>query len=494
MSNQCQFIRRTAAVLLACGLIVGLLPGVAVLNASDAPKQKPNNIIVILADDFGWGSMGCYGAPEQLKTPNIDRLALEGRRFTNVYNASSVCGPTRYSLMTGRYFWRTSNRRQIGTAPLMVDTNRLTLASLCKGQGYRTGAFGKWHLGFQANASVDWNKPLTPGPREVGFDYFFGINNNPWNGPHTFIENDSLLGRIPGQDVTVTGGHRPTATTSGIEEQYDPEYIMETLTDKVTGWIEENRSEPFFIYYAPTAVHTPIAPNPRFTGSPFGKYGDFIEELDWSVGQILAQLDKLKLADNTLVIFASDDGASLRESAPHFDSIAATKAGFALNGPFRDGKHSEWEGGFRVPLIARWPGNVPTGTVSDQVFCLTDMLATLTRVLDVPLQKGNAEDSFDVWHFFTEEKPGQGQPIPYVIMKSSNPNPEGRYAIRMGDWKLIERAAPGQKPEQNELYNLREDVAETNNLIAANAERAAQMQQILSAARDRGYTRPDAGK
>ncbi len=199
----------------------------AVLTASSAASQKPN-IVIILADDFGWGSLGCYGAPEQLRTPHLDRLAREGRRFTDVYNAGSVCSPSRYALMTGRYYWRTDRKdgRVLDyPAPLHIETNRLTLASLCKAQGYRTGAFGKWHLGLQAGpGNADWNKPLTPGPREVGFDYFFGLAANPWNGPHTFIENDSLLGRIPGQEVRVTGGHNPNSTTSGIRKQYETQY------------------------------------------------------------------------------------------------------------------------------------------------------------------------------------------------------------------------------------------------------------------------------
>jgi arylsulfatase A-like enzyme len=238
------------------------------------------------------------------------------------------------------------------------------------------------------------------------------------------------------------------------------------------------------MFYSATAVHKPHDYHPRFTGSPFGKYGNFIEELDWTVGQILAQLDSLNLVDNTLVIFTSDNGGVIVQRDPEIKY--AMDAGLAINGPLRGGKHSEYEGGFREPFLVRWPGKVPAGTVSAQVFCLTDMLATFACVFDVPLPKGNGEDSFDVLHFFTEEKPGQGQPLPYVIMHAAN----GTYAIRMGDWKLIERTAP----KQNELYNLKEDVAEAKNVIAANADRAAQMQKILSEARDRGYTRPDAGK
>jgi len=493
MQNRRQFIRQTAAF----GLTAGLLPSVAALAASllaqspaalaasDAPMQKPN-IIVILADDYGWGSAHCYGAPATLKTPNLDRLAREGRRFTNAYAPSSVCSPTRYGIMTGRYDWRTrgDGGGVIGAAaPLQIETDRLTLASLCKGQGYRTAAFGKWHLGLQTPPGTDWNKPLAPGPRTIGFDYFFGIAANAWNGPHTFIENETLLGRIPGEDVKVMENYSPTNYTKGIKEQYKTNYLMEAFTDKATDWIGKNSSEPFFIYYAATAVHKPHDYHPRFTGSPFGKYGNFIEELDWCVGQILEQLDSLKLADNTLVIFTSDNGGVARKFDPEIKY--AMDAGLAINGPLRGGKHDEWEGGFREPFLVRWPGKVPAGTVSDQVICLNDVLATLARILNVRLSKGNAEDSFDAWRLFTEENPGL--PIrDHVIMHAAN----STYAIRMGDWKLIERAAP----RQNELYNLKEDVAEAKNVIAANAERAAQMHKILSAARDRGYTRPDAGK
>ena len=286
-----QALKTSSAATIVAALAVPLLAQTpAVLAASDAPKQKPN-IIVILADDYGWGSLGCYGAPAQLKTPHLDRLAREGRRFTNAYAPSSVCSPTRYGLMTGRYDWRTrgDGGGVIGAAaPLQIETDRLTLASLCKGQGYRTAAFGKWHLGLQAPPGrTDWNKPLAPGPRAIGFDYFFGIAANAWNGPHTFIENETLLGRIPGEKIRIMENYSPTNYTTGITEQYDTDYLMEEFTDKATDWIEKNSSEPFFIYYAATAVHKPHDYHPRFTGSPFGKYGNFIEELDWCVGRIL---------------------------------------------------------------------------------------------------------------------------------------------------------------------------------------------------------------
>lgn len=468
---------------------------------------KPN-IVVILSDDYGWGSVGCYGA-KGVKTPNLDRLAQEGRRFTHAYASGSVCSPTRYGMMTGRYYWRTKvkdGKVLPGNAPLHIETNRLTLASLCKNQGYETAAFGKWHLGMTTGRVTDWSKPLVPGPRQVGFDYYYGMAANIGSGPHSFIEDEEVTGHIPGESIIVQGGSREGDTTTGIKKPWQPDRVMESLTTRVTGWIETNRARPFFVYYAPNAVHEPIVPNPNFKGSPYGKYGDFISELDWSVGQILATLDKLKLADNTLVIFTSDNGGVVNPGNPN--ASAAIKAGLAINGPLRGGKHSEWEGGFREPFLVRWPGKVPAGTVSEQVICLTDLVATFASLLNVRLPKGNAEDSFDALRAFTEAKPGA--PVrDHVILQSA----DATYAIRSGDWKLIERANPpafesvrnrrkteqaekrrkNSAQKQDELFNLKDDPSEANDVLAANAELAAKMRKALVEARDRGFTRPGAG-
>ncbi len=479
---------------------------VAAVSASDS-SDKPN-IIVILADDYGWGSVGCHGAPPELKTPNLDRLASEGRRFTQAYAPSSLCSPSRYALMTGRYYWRTSVKDGFVLpvdAPLHIETNRLTLASLCKSQGYSTAAIGKWHLGLTNERVKDWSKPLRPGPRDIGFDYYHGLAANIYNGPHSLIENEEVSGRIPGESIAIRNNKVPANnTTTGIQQQWEPDRVMETLTKSVTQWIEANHDRPFFMYYAPIAVHEPITPHPQFTGSPYGKYGDFIQELDWSVGQILEQLDKLKLTDKTLVIFTSDNGGVINPG--NRSSSEAIKAGLAINGPLRGGKNSEWEGGFREPFIVRWPGRVPAGTVSDQVICLTDVLATVAGIFQVPLPKDNAEDSFDMLRAFTETQPGK--PIrDHVIVQAGN----AIYGLRMGDWKLIERAnvpefesvrkRSGQKqtakgakatPKEDELFNLKDDPAETQNVLAANTEIAAKMREFLSAAREQGYTRPDA--
>ena len=467
--------------------------------------RKPN-IVLILADDLGWGSAGCYGA-QKVKTPNIDRLATEGRKFTQAYAPGSVCSPTRYGLLTGRYCWRTNvkdGQVLAENAPLLIETNRLTLASLCKNQGYETAAFGKWHLGLGLAKETDWNQPLTPGPRALGFDYFFGLAANPWNGPHTFIENDQLVGRVAGERVAIIG-QGPEATTTGIGKPYAPDRIMETLTSKATDWLKTDREKPFFLYFAPNAVHQPIAPNAKFTGSPYGKYGDFINELDWSVGQILGTLDDLKLAENTLVIFTSDNGGVVNSKNPFF--AAALDAGLAINGPLRGGKQDIWEGGFREPFLVRWPRKVPAGTVSDQMICLTDLVATFAHIFEAPLPNHSAEDSFDVIRSFTETTPGP--PVrDQVILQAG----DATYAIRSAAWKLIERAdAPKidfqnkrrerqvemrkkAAPQQDELFNLKDDPEETRNVFAENEEIATKLKKILRAARDSGSTRPNSSQ
>ncbi len=480
-------------------LLLSLL-GVALLPAAEPSKP---NIIVILADDYGYGSASSYGA-KGVETPNIDRLAKEGRRFTNAYAPGSVCSPTRYGLMTGRYYWRTSIKDGevlVPGAALHIEINRTTLASLCKSQGYTTSAFGKWHLGWTSAPVTDWSKPLTPGPRELGFDHYFGMAANLPNGPHSFIENSSVVGHVTGQSIIMEGTGQ-SAKTTGIEKPWETNRVMETITTRATRWIEANRAKPFFVYFAPNAVHGPIVPNPNFTGNALGKYGDFIRELDWSVGQVLATLDRLKLADHTLVIFTSDNGAVTSGA----DVAVAIQAGLAVNGTLRGSKHTIWEGGFREPFVVRWPGRVPVATVSDQVICHTDMLATLADVLHAPLAKGQAEDSVSVLRAFTESK--SGTPVrDHVILQAPE---NSAYAIRMGDWKLVERVgapkftpretrragkekpADHEGPPHDELFNLQDDPAETKDVSAANAGLVAKMKAFLNASRDRGFTRPSA--
>ena len=484
------------------GSVVALIAAVALTAEAPAAETvaKPN-IVVILADDFGYGSLGCYGAAK-LTTPNCDRLAREGRRFTQAYAPGSVCSPTRYALMTGRYYWRTSIKDGEvlpGNAPLHFDTTRLNLGALCKGQGYRTAAVGKWHLGLGRAGQTDWNAPLTPGPLQVGFDYFYGLSANVLNHPNAYIENETLLGRIPGKVVAVEGVAK-TQKTLGVDLQRVEDEVTRRLTEKAVGWIETNHAAPFFLYFAPNAIHEPVTPAPAWKGSsPFGKYGDFIHELDWAVGRVLDTLDRLKLADNTLVVFTSDNGGVVNPNNPN--ASGALKAGLAINGELRGGKHDIWEGGFREPFLVRWPGKVPAGTVCDDILCVSDVLATLAGILKVPLTKDSAEDSFDAsasWF-------GTGTPArDFVILQDAH----ATYSIRQGAWKLVEREkAPGftprnkaaekkiaaarkREPMHDELFNLALDPSETKDVHAEHPEIVSRLRALLAKTRASDRSRP----
>jgi arylsulfatase A-like enzyme len=352
---------------------------------------------------------------------------------------------------------------------------------------------------------ADWNKPLKPGPLQVGFDYFFGIAAHLFNPPRAYIENDMLVDRVPGQLVTVeSGGKGKEPKTLGIDPLPRDDEAMGKLTGKAVAWLEANHEKPFFLYFAPNAIHGPITPSKNFHGSPYDTLGDFIEELDWSVGRILETLDKYKLADNTLVIFTSDNGGVFNALSKN-ESTTAFHLGLAVNGNLKGGKASIYEGGFREPYIVRWPGKVPAGTVSDHVVCLTDTLATLASMLKVLLPAGNAEDSFDVsssWFGDASAKPGRDG----VVLQAAA---EAEYAVRQGPWKLIEHenrpaiatinknrekrlaAQRKHKLKPDDLFNLADDPGETKSVAAEHPAIVAQLRKLLHEARDtHDFTRP----
>ena len=461
---------------------VGLLLSIWFIGLAHAETTRPN-IVFILADDFGWGSVGCYGG-KGLRTPNLDKLATQGRLFRNAYATGSVCSPTRYALMTGRYFWRTSVKDGMvlpGDGPLHIEANRTTLASLCKSQGYRTAAIGKWHLGLGSLPKTDWSAPLAPGPLTVGFDYFFGLGANIGNKPGYFLNNERTI----------------TNQSEGAINVYkEPERVMSNLTAQAVSWIEKKDQKPFFLYFAPNAVHEPIVPTTEFGSSKFGKYGDFIEELDWAVGEVTKALDRNHLTENTLLVFSSDNGGVAHPQNPM--SGAAMKAGLAINGILRGGKHDIYEGGFREPYIVRWPGKVPAGTTCDDIVSMADTLATFAAILKTKVSAGNGEDSVDVsssWFGTANGKPGRES----IVMQDASAN----YAIRKGPWKLIERENPpkfvprGAKGERrmakaqkegaqkDELYNLQKDPSETKNVASEHPEIVKRLRNLLATTRDK---------
>ncbi|MBN2505765.1 MAG: arylsulfatase [Verrucomicrobia bacterium] len=499
-----------------------LLAPLAAVHAADRP-----NIVVILADDYGAGSANCLGADRKLiRTPSIDRLAAEGRRFTDANTTSSVCSPTRYSLLTGRYCWRTTLTHEVlGTfSPLHIEPGRLNLASLLKKHGYGTAAVGKWHLGYgrpdeSPKWRVDYTAELSPGPLDLGFDYHFSVPANHGDLTGVYVENRFVYGlrsgKIPAgmkiagpaadsDDYQPTYGAEDTEAGKGagrILELDAPrrknERVMKVLTDKATRWLEaQPKDRPFFLYFTPVAVHNPVTPDKDLAGqSAAGHFGDWIHELNRSVGRILETLDRIGAAQNTLVIFASDNGGVCKPEIERLAQTTAIKAGLKVNGDFRGGKHDVWEGGFRSPFFVRWPGKAAAGSVTKATVSLVDILATVAAVVGEPLPpaKVGAEDSRSFLPVILGDPSAKGRED--LIVHSA----DGTFALRKGPWKWIEGvpvdeiAAGARKSRQAQhrpqLYNLELDPAETKDVSGQHPEVVAELKSLLERYRDGGYSR-----
>lgn len=407
-------------------------------------KNRPN-IILINADDLGYGDLGCYGATK-VKTPNIDKLAAEGRRFTDAHAASAVCSPSRYGLLTGQYplrrnFWGPTGMDQ----PLSISTNQLTLGSLMKEAGYATAVVGKWHLGF-GDKKPDWNGELKPGPLELGFDYFFGVPVVNCIPPYVYIENHHVVGFdaadpfVYGQESVTEkwpakGGYDAIGGARKAHELYRDEMVGTTFAEKSVEWIRENgRDKPFFLYLATINIHHPFTPAPQFQGtSECGRYGDFIHELDWMVGEVLSAVEDVGQADNTLVVFTSDNGGMLNHGGQD-----AWLAGHRLNGDLLGFKFGAWEGGHRIPLIAKWPGQIPADTVSSQLISQVDLMATFASIVGRPLKGGEGVDSIDQFETLTSAPEA---PIRDELVIS--PNSPDHLLVRKGKWVYIQAQDEG---------------------------------------------------
>ena len=473
--------------------------------------EPPSNIVLILADDLGYGDLSAYGAT-QYETPNIDRLAKEGRLFTDAHSPHPVCTPTRYGLMTGRYSWRTwaGSANVWSDDPLLIEDGRYTLPMLLRESGYKTGIVGKWHLGYGrpggtnwTEAGVDYNGKIAPGPLEMGFDYYFGI---PHVGqqPHVFIENHRVAGLRPESPLRLHRDDRWLFRTSylerfgfpprhhftgGVGALYDHRELALQLTSKAEQWMRDCAGERFFLYFAHRNTHGPIIPNERFRGqSGIGSYGDFVLELDWSVGRILDTLDELDLAKDTLVVFSSDNGGVVRGLPTH-----------KVNGPLRGQKTEAYEGGQRVPLLVRWPGRVEAGSKSDALVALTDSLATFAELLGRELPRGAAPDSFSFLGTLLDRD--SARPARMSLVHNSY---RGGFGIRDGDWKLLMFQGGGGRPvgaggwnpyeydrtvPYGQLYNLKEDLGERNNLYASEPARVTRMMRLLNRIRTSGKSR-----
>lgn len=436
-------------------LIRLLLLLLLVKSTAFAAEDSPN-VVLIFADDLGYGDLGCYGATK-VQTPNIDRLAEEGRRFTDAHSVSAVCTPSRYALLTGQYPVRGKKGRGIWgpapvTSPLLVDTEKTTIADVFKESGYDTAAFGKWHLGFGRETNK-WNEPLRPGPQDLGFDYYFGmpvVNSAP---PYVYVENDRVVGSDPDDPLVYLGRNAKDATpitpippeaanrsknafggAKKAHELFNDYHVGTTLAEKSVEWINKRTDKPFFLYLATTNIHHPFTPAKRFQGtSQCGLYGDFIHELDWIVGEVMSCLEDNGLSDNTLVIFTSDNGGMF-----NFGGQAAFKAGHRQNGDLLGFKFGVWEGGHRVPMIVRWPGNVKAGTVSNQLVGNIDMLATFAALTGQKLDKAQQADSVNVLSAIVGES--EKQIRDHLILA---PHKGTHLSVRKGKWMYIPARGSG---------------------------------------------------
>ena len=478
-----------------------------------ASAERPN-IVIIYADDLGYGDVSCYGATK-IATPNVDRLAARGRRFTNAHAPAATCTPSRYALLTGEYAWRKPGTNVLpGNANLIIDTHRATVASVLQRAGYATAAIGKWHVGLGAG-KVDWNGPIAPGPKEVGFDESFIIPATGDRVPCVFVENGRVanldpsdpievsygapvgseptgqahpellrMGLSQGHDQTIVNGiSRIGYMTGGTRARWTDEAIADTLTGKAVSFIERHRDRPFFLYFATHDIHVPRVPHPRFVGkSGLGPRGDAILELDWSVGQISATLDRLNLAENTLLIFTSDNGPVLDDG--YRDQAVELIGGHKPAGPLRGGKYSAFDAGTRVPFIARWPNHVRPG-VSKALVSQVDFLRSFAAVVHQDIAATDGPDSENV--------------LPALLgrtdaARESLVEQAGALSIIVGRWKYIEPHA-GRKIDAGtnielgndagpQLYDLDADIGETKNVAAAHPTRVEDLAARLRAIRE----------
>jgi arylsulfatase A-like enzyme len=489
-----------------------LLALLAVLAFACAGRAAKPNIVFILADDLGFGDTGCYGATK-IPTPNIDRLGREGLRFTDVHATSATCTPSRYSLLTGEYPWRKKGTGILpGDAPLIIDPNHATLASILKKAGYRTGAIGKWHLGLGGPSGADWNGDIRPGPLELGFDYSFIMAATGDRVPCVYIENHRVVGLDPKDPIRVsydgmvgddpTGKDHPELLTMKPSYGHDGTIVdgisrigfmsggraarwvdqdrADTITRKAVDFIEHSTNQPFFLYFATHDPHVPRVPHPRFVGkSGCGLRGDVIVEFDWCVGEILATLNRLNLASNTIVIVTSDNGPVLDDG--YADGAVKDLNGHRPAGPLRGGKYSIYEGGTRVPFILRWPGHVTPG-VSDALVCLMDLPASFAALTGQKIMAGDAPDSRNVLPaLLGESKAGRDKLVEHDGF--------GVLGFREGLWKFISpKILEGEKAShapKAQLYELGSDLGEKHNLAADHAEKAQELSDGLEQARQK---------
>lgn len=483
-------------------LILACLP--LTLSAAEKP-----NIVLIYADDLGYGDVSCNGATA-VQTPNIDRIAKEGINFTAGYCSSATCTPSRFSMLTGKYAWRQQGTGILpGDAALIIDPAQPTLQGTLQKAGYRTGVVGKWHLGLGGKGGVDWNQQIKPSPNEVGFDFSHIMAATGDRVPCVYVENGKVVNLDPADPIEVSYKKPfeglPTGTThreelkmdwshghnmavvngvgrigymkGGTKALWKDEQMADDFAAQAVRFIRESEGKPFFLYYALHDVHVPRLPHPRFEGkTAMGPRGDAILEADWQVGEVLRTLDELKLAENTLVVFTSDNGPVLDDG--YKDDAVEKLGGHKPAGPFRGGKYSMFEGGTRVPTVLRWPARVKPGKISAAIVSQVDFPKTFAKLAGVD---ADFPDSLDLSAaLLGESDSGRDHVIEHA----------GGLAIRMGDWKYIPARKGAKKSAatntelgndpQGQLFNLAKDPGERKNLAKEHPEKLEELAAKLA--------------
>jgi len=482
------------------------------LVATEPALPTRPNIVILYADDMGYGDLGIQNPDSKIPTPHLDQLAREGMRFTDAHSSSGVCTPSRYAMLHGRYHWRKFHGIVNSFDQPILDDQRQTIAEMLKGKGYRTACIGKWHLGWDWNAikrpgakagdekkgfasdAFDWSKSIPGGPLSHGFDYYFGddVPNFP---PYAWFENDRIITEptvaLSTPDKTAEGAWE--ARPGPSVKDWDFWDVMPKLTAKAEEWIgKQTKDEPFFLYFPFTSPHAPIVPTKEFVGkSQANGFGDFMVQTDAAVGRVLKALKAGGFEDNTLVLFSSDNGPERYA----YDRVK--KFDHRSMGPLRGLKRDIWEGGHRVPFIVRWPGVVASGKVNDGLMSQIDVFATLAAIVGSDIPPNSADDSYNQLALFQ----GESKSARDTVVHNTNTN---AYSLRHGDWVLIAAKtgavsavpswfdeANGYKPnlQPGELYNLRKDLGQKNNLYQQEPEKVKELSGHLEVIRVKGQVR-----
>ncbi|MEM7473951.1 MAG: arylsulfatase [Planctomycetota bacterium] len=497
----------------SCLLIV---LGLVFLWMPSTHAEQPN-IVVILADDMGYGDVRFLNTESKIPTPNLDALAHSGLAMLDAHSPSAVCTPTRYGLLTGRYCWRSKLKRGVlgGYSKPLIEEGRETIADMLKSQGYRTGAVGKWHLGMElpmlnedsdvsqwdGDPGVDYAGTIANGPLQHGFDSYFGVSASLDMAPYVYIRNDGFTMKPTLQQKAIAFPH--FIRKGPRSEDFIVDEVLDRLKDEAVAFIERGADgdDPYFLYMPLTGPHKPTQPHERFRGKTgLKEYGDFVHQVDWTVGEVLNAIERTGESEDTLVIFTSDNGSYMHrydESGrkDHVDDVRIQ--GFRpenhrANGPLRGTKADVWEAGHRVPCFVRWPAEIPAGQKSISVVCLTDIYATLADIVGVELASDQAEDSISLYSALASdtsegEQARLARGVPVI-----NHSAAGMFAIRQGKWKLVAgngsggRQQPKGRPFQGpfQLYDLSVDLAETNDLAEDHPDKVEELMQRLETLRN----------